>query len=64
MTTKKIQSTRCGGHLGDLKQLVDSFPAHKRAEVIALVRRVFTLLKGRTELVPEDRNISEREESA
>jgi hypothetical protein len=64
MTTKKIQSTRGGALMGELKQLVDSFPAHKRAEVIALVRRVFTLLKGRAELVPEDRNISEREESA
>ena len=53
MTTKKIQSTRDGALLAELKHLVDSFPAHKGAEVIALVRRVFTLLKGRAELVPE-----------
>jgi hypothetical protein len=63
MTTEKIESTRGAVLLGELKELVNSFPAHQQAEVIALFRRIFRLLNGRVEFVCQD-NETEKEESA
>jgi hypothetical protein len=64
MTTEKIESSPGAVLLGELKELVESFPAHRRKEMIGLVTRVFNALNRGLESFPENGSDFGREESA
>lgn len=64
MTTEKIESNRGAALLGELKELVDSFPDHQRKEVISVVRHVFKELTPSLEFSTEEEKGLRREESA